>query len=386
MDHRFNLYTMKSNDSKIIVASKVLVDGAFLSGKALVYSDRIEEIIDVADCADRELPIERWEGFLVPGFIDIHIHGANGADTMDATPEALETISKTLVRSGTTSYLATTMTMSMPEILAAIENVRSYEYCGGAQILGVHMEGPFISHEFKGAQDGAHIVPPSVEMVEQNLDTLKMVTYAPEKDEGFAFTKSLAGKLVLSIGHTSADYDCAVAAFAAGATHVTHCCNAMTGLHHRRPGVLGAALSCDCSADFIVDGIHIHRGIVGTLLRAKASDKRILITDAMRAAFLPEGDYELGGQPVTVKNGAVKLHDGTIAGSVLSTDVALKNVIEYTNLSLEEVVEMLTINPAKLLGMEKSKGRISVGMDADFVVLSENLTVQATYVMGVKQW
>lgn len=377
---------MKSNDSKIIVASKVFIDGAFLSGKALVYSDRIEEILDVADCTDRELPIERWEGFLVPGFIDIHIHGANGADTMDATPGALETISKSLVRSGTTSYLATTMTMSIEDIQSAIDNVRTYQYRGGAQILGIHMEGPFISHEFKGAQDGAYIVPPSIEMVEKNLDTLKMITYAPEKDVDFAFTRAMAGKLVLSIGHTSADYECAVAAFDAGATHVTHCCNAMTGLHHRRPGVLGAALSCDCSADFIVDGIHIHRGIVGTLLRTKAPDKRILITDAMRAAFLPEGDYDLGGQPVTVKNGAVKLADGTIAGSVLSTDVALKNVVEFTNMELEDVVSMLTSNPAKLLGIEKQKGRLSLGMDADFVVLSEDLSVLATYVMGVKQW
>lgn len=377
---------MKSNDSKIIVASKVFIDGAFLSGKALVYSDRIEEIIDVADCSDRELPIERWEGFLVPGFIDIHIHGANGADTMDATPEALETISKSLVKAGTTSYLATTMTMAIGDIQSAIDNVKSYRYRGGAQILGVHMEGPFISQEYKGAQDGAYIVPPSIEMVERNLPTIKMVTYAPEIDESFAFTKALAGKLVLSIGHTSADYDCAVAAFKSGATHVTHCCNAMTGLHHRKPGVLGAALSCDCSADFIVDGIHIHKGIVGTLIKAKAPDKRILITDAMRAAFLPEGEYELGGQAVTVKEGAVKLNDGTIAGSVLSTDVALKNVVEFTNMGLEEVVPMLTENPAKLLGIEKTKGRISLGMDADFVILSDALEVSATYVTGVKQW
>ncbi|NDL68271.1 N-acetylglucosamine-6-phosphate deacetylase [Anaerotalea alkaliphila] len=378
------------NKRKIVVGASLVLEDHILEDKALVFSDRVEGILDPEEAMRLEGEVLTFQGHVVPGFIDTHIHGAGGHDVMDGTPQALEAISGILPSSGTTAYLATTMTKAQEEILAALGNVRSFmdrqerEFLG-AQVLGVHLEGPFLNPEYKGAQDGAFLQKPSMEWVGDWLDILRMITLAPEMDEGFRFIRSMAGKgAVLSIGHSGSSYETALAAYEEGVRHITHCFNAMTGLHHRKPGVVGAALAKPFTVEVIADGIHVHPGFLEAFIRLKTVDKVLLVTDAMRAAFLGEGTYDLGGQTVHVRDGACRLEDGTLAGSVLRTDTALGNMRRHTGFHLEEIVRMLSLNPARKLGIDGRKGSIAPGKDADLVFLDRDLQVREVYIQGRK--
>lgn len=371
---------------KILYGGTLVTREGIVEDKALVFDEKIIELVDVECINQMEGEKILIRGWVLPGFIDIHIHGAGGSDVMDATPEALEKISNTVLQGGTTSYLATTMAMEQEIILDAFAAVReAMKHPSGARILGIHLEGPFISPEYKGAQDAQYIQKPHSDWIQEDLDIIKIITLAPEMDENFSFIKEMKDKVILSIGHSGADYQTATSAFDAGARHITHCFNAMTGLHHREPGIVGAALTRDFTVEFITDKIHVHPDLFEPMMRVKKDDQSILITDAMRAAFLEEGEYDLGGQNVFVKDGACRLEDGTIAGSVHRMDQALRNMLDATDFGIERISRMLSYNPAKLLGIEQERGAIEAGLYADLVLLNENFEVVEVYVEGQPQ-
>ncbi|SFB22034.1 MULTISPECIES: N-acetylglucosamine-6-phosphate deacetylase [unclassified Bacillus (in: firmicutes)] len=332
------------------------------------------------------------EQTVVPGFIDIHIHGAGGADTMDANLQALETMAIVLPAEGTTSFLATTMTQSKEKIEHALVNTADYaehhNMPGKAEMLGVHLEGPFINEERAGAQPKGHILDPDIELFKrwQQLSNggIKLVTVAPEKEHGMSLIRYFRQNgVIASIGHSNAVYDEVKAAVEAGATQVTHLFNGMRGMHHREPGVAGAALLFkELMVELIADGIHINPEMLKLSLNAKGTDGMLLITDSMRAKCLKNGLYDLSGQEVTVADGKALLADGTLAGSILKMNDAIKNMVEFSDRSLREVVKMASENPAKQLQIFDRKGSIAVNKDADFTVLDENFQVVMTFCRG----
>ena len=328
----------------------------------------------------------------VPGFIDVHIHGANGADTMDATKEALDTMTQALPGEGTTSFLATTMTQEEKQIEEALINAGKYikgdQSPGKAEVLGIHLEGPFVNKEKAGAQPIQHIINPNLELFkkweELSNQTIKLVTLAPEQPGGLELVRYLkANGMIASIGHTDATYEQVLEAIDAGVNHVTHLYNQMRGLHHREPGVVGAAfLKEELKAELIVDGIHVHPEMVKLAYKQKGKNGIILITDSMRAKCLKNGHYDLGGQDVTVQGGKAILSNGTLAGSILKLGQGVKNILSFTGCQIEEAIEMASVNPAKQLNIFDRKGSISVGKDADIVILDENLDVYMTLCRG----
>lgn len=327
---------------------------------------------------------------VVPGFIDVHIHGASGSDVMDGTLLALETISQALAEEGTTAYLATTMTAAPEKINDVMQNIQVYRQQPktGAHLLGVHLEGPFLSPKKVGAQSAEKILAPRLDYFNQwqqkSDNAIRLVTIAPELAGAGEFIQALHKQNIrVSIGHTEATYAETCAAIQAGCSHVTHLFNAMRGIHQREPGTVSAALLSDkVTAELIVDGVHLHPAIVELALKVKGKEKIVLVTDAMRAKCLADGAYDLGGQTVNVKYGVASLSDGTLAGSTLKMPIAIQNLMQFTRCDLMDAVRCAAGNPAKLLGIEKQKGSIAVGKDADLVVLSETLQVVLTIVNG----
>lgn len=327
------------------------------------------------------------EKIVIPGFIDQHIHGAAGSDAMDGTIVDLEKISNALASEGTTGFLATTMTQSPENINNALKAVNEYMNLNkenGAKILGVHLEGPFISPKHVGAQPLEYVQAPSVEAFKvyeaSSGNHIKEVSLAPEVEGAEDLIKYLASKnIVASIGHTDATYADVEKAVKAGATNITHTYNAQKGLHHREVGTVGSAMLFDClNCEAICDGIHLSAPAIRLLNKNKPATKFTLITDAMRAKHMPDGESELGGQVVIVKNGEARLVDGTLAGSVLKMNVAVKNVMKFLDKPLEEVVLYATKNPALNLGLYDKMGSIAVGKDANFVVVDKDVNVYQT--------
>ena len=330
-------------------------------------------------------------GILLPGFIDQHVHGAGGADAMDGTEEALQTVSSCLAKEGTTGFLATTMTQSKNNISAALSAVKSAREKGvysGAEILGVHLEGPFISKKHVGAQPIEYVAAPCVEAFEEyrkiSGDNIRIVTMAPEEEGGLDLIAHLKKNgIVASVGHTDAKYADILSAVNAGAGNVTHTYNAQTGLHHREVGVVGSAMLFDeLNCELICDLIHVSGPAIKLIIKNKPHDKVTLITDAMRAKGLPDGLSELGGQQVFVKGGEARLKDGTLAGSVLKMNVAIKNLVTKLGVPFTDAVDFATANPAKNLGLYGERGSIAVGKRADFTVLDDDFNVIMTVVNG----
>ncbi len=375
---------------KVVYAKNLVLENHMLKDFAVVFSDKVLEIIPKSEAISQSLDSVGEFEYVLPGFIDVHIHGSAGADVMDASLESLETISRAITKSGTTSFLPTTMTMAEDKICLALENIREAKRVQdetgetkGARILGAHLEGPFISVHYKGAQDPQHIQKPNDRWLKNYYDIVKLITMAAEEDDNFAMIKEWSSRgIVVSLGHTNADYETALLAYDAGARHITHLFNAMTPIHHRKPGMVTAALNKDFNVEMITDGFHIRPEVINLVSRAKSKDQIILITDCMRAGFMGDGESELGGQKVYVKGDQCLLESGTIAGSIHRMDKALRNVLDFTECTLIEVSKMLSLNPARDLGIDSEYGSIEVGKFADFVCMDLGLEVNKTIVSG----
>lgn len=369
---------------KVIINGKIIVPEGVLENQVIVFNEKVQSI-------QSEVPIrcdviDAKGMYISPGLIDVHVHGSCGADTMDQTIEAIETISAAIVRNGVTSFLPTTMTMSQEDIYGALDIIRDCmrRRLQGAKVLGAHMEGPFINAIYKGAQPEQYIIKPSYTFIENYADVIKLISYAPEMDENYSFTKEVKEKtdITLSIGHTNASYNQAKEAFACGCTHVTHLFNAMTPLTHREPGVVGAALSSDVFTELIADTIHVNKEIFQFILNNKGKEKMVLITDSMRAGCMKDGQYDLGGQDVFVKEGAARLASGNLAGSVLTLNKAIYNFYQNTDASIDEVIHMASLNPATAIGMQQYKGSLEVGKDADIVIFDEEFNCYLSIIEG----
>lgn len=366
---------------------KIIFEDKIEKGSVLIENGKISKI---NPCNTHETEEFDAEGlYLSPGFIDIHIHGAGGCDTMDGNYDSLNTIAKTIANHGTTSFLPTTMTCSIEDIKKAVAAISYAKNNGtdGANVLGTHLEGPFISPNMIGAQNPKYVQKPSVEtfkeMVGDNVNAIVSITLAPEvegADELIKYLKTLG--IVVSAGHSKATYDETIKGISCGISHSTHLFNAMTGLHHREAGVVGAVFDSDITTETISDGIHICYPSLRIAYRQKGIDKVLLVTDAMMACGMPDGKYSLGGQDVFVKDGAARLKEGNLAGSILTLDKAIRNVYKNSNYKLYEVVRMATINGAKFCKVDDRKGYIKEGYDADLVLFDENIDVKKVIING----
>ena len=372
----------------IITPFQLLEDRIIIveKGKIIAITDKKENITVPIEAE----VIEARDKFVVPGFIDIHVHGGGGYDFMDGTYQAVQQITLTHTCFGTTALLPTTMTATRKQIIQSLKNIREAKLkgMGGAEILGVNLEGPYISPVKKGAQKEIDIKKPSIEeFAEFNQasgNLIRVVTIAPEMPGAIDLINYLHKQgIIVSVGHSNATYVQTQAGIQAGLSHVTHIFNAMRGLHHREPGVVGAALSSPkLAVEIIADGIHLHPVVIKILIQVKESEKVVLITDAMRATGMSEGIYDLGGQEVAVAKGQAILKDGTLAGSVLTMDKAVRNLVTKVGVSLMEAVQMATFNPAKCLGVEDRKGSLESGKDADIIILNKKLEVELTMIAG----
>ncbi len=374
-----------------ITGGKIILDHEVLTGKVLIFRDKIMDIIDAEEFEiireKKEMNVINAGGkYVSPGFIDVHIHGAGGADVMDGQLAGLDVISESIVQNGVTGFLPTTMSMGWEDTNQALNVIRQSMMMNlkGAKVLGAHMEGPFINPTYKGAQNKAYILLPDSNWIKKHFDILKIITLAPEMDENFEFVKYVkeTSDIVLSLGHTNASYETAMKGIDAGIESATHLFNAMAPFHHRAPGPVGAVLNSNVYFELIADILHIHPALFQMLLRAKSHNKMVLVTDGMRASGMHPGTWELGGQEVFVNENSARLSDGTLAGSILKMNVAVQNMMKHTNLKIFEAVALASLNPAKLIHLEKSKGSIEIGKDADIIIFDEELKIAQTIIGG----
>lgn len=371
---------------KVIINGKIIQEDGLLTGYALVYDQKIEKIIpqEQVNKAEYEDVFDAAGEYVSPGFINVHIHGCSGFDVMDDGEDNITKMRRSLVETGVTSFLPTTMTYDFPRIYRALEKLRkAMATDDGARVLGANVEGPFISVDYKGAHDEQYIVKPDFDLIKDYTDVIRVMTVAPETIEDSSFIKKCNdNNIILSLGHSSATYEEAVEAIKSGFTHITHMYNAMPVFNHRKPGVIGAAMDSDAMCELITDNIHVHPAMQRILLKAKGLDRVVLVTDSMCACMLADGEYELGGQPVIVKEKTAKLKNGVIAGSVLTMDRGVYNFKENTGISMVEAVKMVTVNPAKELGVYDKLGSIEIGKNADFTIFNHKIEITATLVNG----
>ena len=371
---------------RAIKNGKIILEKEIIENKIVLYDNKIINIVESVD-EGREMEwIDAQGNYVAPGFMDIHFHGAYGYDTMDEDPRALMEMRHRLCENGITSFLPTTMTMEQERIYKALENIKGAmeQDGGGAKILGAHLEGPFIHPLRKGAQREEYMMKPNYEVIERFLDVIKIITLAPELDANFEFLTAMQQHphIVLSIGHSNATYQEAMEAMEKGIHSATHLFNAMTGLHHREPGVVGAVLNTEIYCELIADGIHVHPGLFSMLKKVKGPDRIILITDSIRASCMKCGQYELGGQWVEVESGMAKLKDGTLAGSVIRMNEALGIFRRHTSDDLPSIIGMASLNPARLLGIHGERGSIAIGKYADMVIFNKEFEILSTIVEG----
>ena len=369
-----------------------LVNAAYLDqdfrlvrGDLEIEGGRIRQVGEKLSWSQNDLVVDCQGYTIVPGFVDVHIHGCAGADTCDGKRESIDTMAEFLLTKGVTSFCPTTMTVDRAEIEAALLAAKAcVDQPGpGARVVGVNMEGPFIAAARKGAQKEEAILPPDPELFrhfqELSGGIVRLVDIAPEQPGGLAFIREVKDLCAVSIAHTTANYDQAKESFDAGITHATHLFNAMSGLHHRDPGVVGAVFDDSrVYAELICDGFHIHPAALRTAFQV-LGDRALVISDSMRANGMPEGEpFDLGGQMVTVREGKATLADGTIAGSVSNLHQEVKNLVRF-GIPLEQAVKAASLIPARSIGLEEEIGSIAPGKRADLVVLDENLDIVAVY-------
>ncbi|CAI8788144.1 N-acetylglucosamine-6-phosphate deacetylase [Bacillus pseudomycoides] len=372
--------------TQVVINAKIYTGHEVMGSGFIRYAEKIEEIGLMAQYVsqENETVFDAEGKIVIPGMIDVHIHGGYDIDAMDANSDGLVTLGKEMLKEGVTTYFPTTMTQAPEAIEAALSAAKEAKE-KGAHFEYIHLEGPYVSKKRAGAQPLEHIVPANIEQFKQwqeaSGNLIKLVTYAPEEEGAVEFEKYLAETSVVgTMGHTDA-VDAQLKS--RNITHATHLYNQMRGLHHREPGVVGhVLLNPNVMVEVITDGIHIHPDMVKLAYKLKGPKKVSVITDAMRAKGLEDGLYELGGQPVHVKDGSARLEDGTLAGSILKMDQAFRNVIEFTGCSIEDAVLMTSVNQAEEFGLT-NKGALTVGKEADFVVMTEDLHVYDTVRLGI---
>lgn len=352
--------------------------GDFYIGEGNLTFD--EKILAIGDSAAGEI-IDAAGNFVAPGFINIHIHGCGGFDVMEGAA-ALENVSRFLPNTGVTAFLPTTMTVPLDEIKSTLKDIRSAKIHGGAKILGANVEGPFISEKYHGAQNKINIRRADLSLFDGFMDVIKIITVAPEEIDFSFIDACRAENIVVSIGHSAATYETAMAAIARGASHITHLFNAQSGLHHRKPGIVGAAFDSCATVELIADNVHVHPAAQRIVWKVKPRAEIILITDSLKACGLGDCESELGGQKVFVQGGVAKLADGTIAASVAPMNAVVKNFHRNTPANLAAVVELATKNPARKLGVYDKIGSLEIGKAADIVIFDEEINIKRAIVNG----
>ena len=380
---------------KLIQNGRLILPDQIVDHQAIVFSDKIEAILPLEKALEAYPNAEVIDAagcYVSPGLVDVHSHGCGGHDTCDNTPGAIQEMSRMVAGFGVTSWLPTTMTYPLDYLRVTFSQIRDAKKdseadaraWGGAQVLGTHMEGPFIDVNKMGAQNPEYISAPNAAFTKEYEDIIRIVTVAPNVPGGMDFIEEISRdtKIVCSVGHTGANYDCAKEAFSKGSDHVTHLFNAQNGLHHRDPGMVGAALtSPDVYTEMICDTFHIHPGVFQLVCDCKG-DHLVLITDCMKAGGLPDGKYDLGGQDVYVTGIKCVLESGTIAGSVLRLNKAVQNVWHHTNWPLYKAVFAASLAPARSIRMDDRKGSLEIGKDADLLIADADFEIINTFVRG----
>lgn len=359
----------------------LIKNGKILIGKSFVDAD-IQFDRTITAIGRLEGPADMEGGYVIPGLVDVHTHGAVGEDFSDGKPAGLQPLADYYAAHGVTSYLATTMTLREEVLTPAMHAIRDFKPSGGAKCAGVHLEGPFLSYAKRGAQAAENLHKPDPALFhrlnEASGGQVRLVTVACEEEGALPFIREISRTCTVSLGHTTADYDTAMSGFLAGASHATHLYNGMPSLLHRAPGVIGAAFDAGASVELICDGLHIHPSVIRTTYQL-FGDKLNLISDSLRCAGMPDGDYELGGQPIVVKNHKATLLDGTLAGSSISLLDAVRNVVSF-GLPLAGAVYAASTAPALAAGLDA--GVIAQGRAADLLVLDKDLALKAVFVDG----
>lgn len=366
----------------VIGNANVFLNGEFRKASVTVEDGKIAYI----GAADAPCNVDAEGQYLVPGFVDIHTHGAMNEDFSDGKGEGLLKLSRYYAQNGVTSFLATTMTLKEETLLPAMEVVRNFvRPADGAKCAGIHMEGPFLSYAKRGAQAAENLHAPDAGMFhrlnEASGNRVRLVTVAPEEPGAMEFIREISEICTVSLGHTTADYDTAISAFEAGASHATHLFNGMPSFLHRAPGVVGAAFDCGATVELICDGLHIHPSAV-RVVHQLFGKNLVVISDSLRCAGMPDGEYELGGQPIEMKGGkATLLGSDTLAGSSTNLLEEVRNLVAF-GIPLEAAITAVTAAPVKAIGAGWRIGKIAPGYEADFLLLTPELELSAVYIDG----
>ena len=374
---------------KVAIKGDILTPHRLMPGGVVVVEGSKIREVSPEDVGNGEV-IDMTGCIVAPGFVDIHVHGGGGYDVMDPSPGALDGLSMFLAQGGVTSFLPTTYTAPRNAILEAARGVKEAMEKGtkGARVLGLHMEGPYISPERCGAQNRDHVRKPDIgeldEVDGESEGNLRVVTMAPEVEGALGAITWLDSRgKTAAAGHTDATYEEAVAAFDAGIRHVSHLFNGMRPFHHREPGIVGAALGDErVTVELIADGFHVHPTALKMAVRLKGTESTALVSDSIAPAGMSDGEYDFGGLKISLREGRSLLESGRLAGSTIRLCDAVRNIVELTDSSIAEAVEMATSTPARIIGVDDRKGSLVPGMDADITVLDRDLSVMLTMVEG----
>lgn len=366
----------------VIGNANVFLDGKFQKTSVTIEDNKVVAVGET----DRPIDINGAGKYLVPGFVDIHTHGAMNGDFSDGKPEDIPVMSRYYAKNGVTSFLATTMTLKEETLLPAMEAIRDFvRPAEGAKCAGIHLEGPFLSYAKRGAQAAENLHAPDAGLFHRlnaaSGNRVRLVTVAPEEPGAMEFIREVSQTCTVSLGHTTADYDTAMAAFSAGASHATHLFNGMPAFLHREPGVVGAAFDSGATAELICDGLHIHPAVIRAVQKL-FGERLVVISDSLRCAGMPDGQYELGGQPIQMENGkATLLGTSTLAGSSTNLLQEVRNLVAF-GIPLEAAITAVTETPAKAIGLDGQIGKIAPGNAADLLLLTPELELSAVYIDG----